>query len=162
MILVAAISTSLVHTVCAESSAYSIPPPGPYRSVDDVDQYNLNQNDYADSRQSRDVLEWDKHRQIQMEQQRNRPMPPTQGWNNQPVQRNYNQVPPMMNNAGVYPDQRFNPNLNPYAGAYPSVNMNPNHQINRMQQYPYARPPVYAPTPPPEYYRQPYYPASGY
>jgi hypothetical protein len=161
LILMAAVSTSAAHIVSAESSAYSMPPPGPYRSVGDVDQYNLNQNGQTDLQLSREKPEWVKQHQIQMEQQMNRPMPPAQVWTNQPAQRNYNQVHPMMN-AGAYPDQHSNARLNPYMGAYPSSGMVPNSQVNRMHQYPYARQPVYAPMPPPEYYRQPAYPAPGY
>ncbi|MES0326896.1 MAG: hypothetical protein ABUK13_01780 [Gammaproteobacteria bacterium] len=151
LVLTAVISSVLTHSVLAENHADMMPPPGPYRSISDVDQYTENQSVQNESKQrlgegfnsapssqmNNNVPDWVQHPQTQagngMYQQNT---PQTQGWNNPPPQRNYNYAPPMPN---VY--------------SAPA----PGFQNNRMRQpFPYARGPVYGPgVPPADYYRQP-------
>lgn len=146
LVFMAVITASLAHSVMAESSGDMMPPPGPYRSIGDVDQYRPNQNvqnesklnrnqGYAFTQPGKNASEWARQRQAQMgsrKQQLN--MPPA--WNNQPTQWGYNNVPPMRN---------------AYQGQTPGF------QNNRMQQpFPSARGPVYGlGVPPAEFYNQP-------
>ena len=150
LVLMTVITTSLAHSVMAENNRDMMPPPGPYRSIGDVDQYmpssSVQNNSksrqgraysYAQPNQSNKVIpEWVKQRQAQMGnrmQQLN--VPQSQGWNSPPPQWNYNYVPPVHN---------------AYSGQAPG------YQNNRMRQpFPSARGPVYGPgTPPPDIYRK--------
>ena len=159
LVLIAMVTATITGSVIAENSGNMMPPPGPYRSMADVDQYGLMQKDQNDSKgverrvcchaqssqSGRAVPEWMRQRQAQIEsrmQQLNMP-PSVQGWNNPPSQWNYNQRPPMTNT---------------YSGQMPV------YQNNRMQQpFPSARGPVYGPgMAPPDFYRQPMQQAPRY
>ena len=153
VLLIAVIAAALSHSAIAEGNGNVPSPPGPYRSINDVDQYATNKSDQYSSQLregrdyfsdpsnqlNRDVPEWVQQRREQMKQRMRSPnMPPPQVWNNPPPQWNYNQVPPRQN---------F------YSGRVPSP------QGNRMQQpFPSARGPVYGPGVPP----QEFYPRPGY
>jgi hypothetical protein len=160
LILMTAIAVGLNHSVFAESvgNVMPLPPPGPYKSVAESDQYSPGQNiqnnpplrenygyPMAQSNQpNREVPEWVRQRQAQMEQwMRQSNMRPTQSWNNQPPPSNYNQAPAM-------------PNM--YSGRAPIA------QDNRQQQsFPSARGPVYGPgAAPSEFYQQPVYQGPRY
>lgn len=151
LVLMAVVAVTLTGSVIAENSGILMPPPGPYRSMDDVDQYSPMRNVQNDSKDeerqaylsarsnqlNRSVPEWVRQRQPQMRnrmQQSN--MPQVQTWSNQPSRWNYNQRPSMPNT---------------YSGQMPVF------QDNRMQQpFPSARGPVYGPSvPPSDFYRQP-------
>ncbi|MDH5710421.1 MAG: hypothetical protein OEZ15_01985 [Gammaproteobacteria bacterium] len=137
------------HSVRADEGRDILPPPGPYRPVGDVGQYNFDQNIQNETqvrkkqgsmpvqmvKPDEDVPEWVRQRQIQMEQwMKQSNMPQMQHWPQQPSYQNYNSGIPMSN---------------AYYGRMPE----------RMQQpYPYARGQAYAPAmPPAEYYYQPNY-----
>ena len=145
------ITTGLVNLAIAENGSEMMPPPGPYRSIGDVDQYTQSQKaqdnymqeqrygsfDSRSARSNRVVPEWVKQQQMQMEswmKQSNRPQ--LQG-------RNYNQRPIV---PRYYPGQQ------------------PVFQNNVMPQpFPSARGPVYGPgTPPSDFYMQPMRPAPRY
>lgn len=149
LILTTIITVVTTHLAIAEFDRNMMPPPGPYRLMNDAGQYNLKQKTQNSSQVkekqgysstqpeqiSRDVPEWVKQRQMQMlrwMKQSNRL--PMQAWDNQSPQRNYYQATPMQN---------------PYYGRNP----------NSMQQsYPFARAPMYGvDAPSSEYYRQPGY-----
>ena len=158
LVFMAIITASLAHSVMAENSGDLMSPPGPYRSIGDVDQYPQKQNVQNDSKMSgregyayapsgqmgRDIPDWVRQRQAQMGsrmQQLN--VPQSQGWNSPPPQWNYNYVPPVHN---VYSGQA------------------PGYQNNRMRQtFPSARGPIYGPgAPPAEFYNQSMQPAPRY
>ena len=153
LMLMTVFSSVLTHSVLADNGGATMPPPGPYRSIGDVDQYTQNQNVQNDSKMrageghsyappgqmGRDIPDWLRQRQAQMGnrmQQLN--VPQSQGWNNPPAQWSYNYVPPVHN-------------------AYSGQGQAPGYQNNRMRQpFPSARGPVYGPgAPPADYYRQP-------
>lgn len=151
LVLMAVITASLTHSVKAENNGDMMPPPGPYKSIAELDQYRINQSVQGDSKLeenqgyssaqssqiNRNIPEWQKQRQAQMENWVQQPgTPPAQGWNNQPAQWNNNRVAPMQN---------------AYLGQVP------NFQNNRMQQsFPFARGPVYGPgMSPMGFYNQP-------
>ena len=162
VLLIAVIAASLSHSAIAEGNGNVPSPPGPYRSINDVDQYATNKNDQygsqlregrgyfpdPSSQLNRDVPVWVQQRREQMERRMRLPnmpqpqvgsnQPPPQVWSNQPPQWNYNQIPPRQN---------F------YTGRAPGP------QGNRMQQpFPPARGPAYGPGVPP----QEFYPRQGY
>lgn len=137
------------HSVCAADARDILPPPGPYRSIGDVGQYNFEQNTQNETQVRKkqeslpvqivkpdgDVPDWVRQRQLQMEQwMKQSAMQQMQNWPQQPSYQNYNSGMPMSN---------------PYYGRMPE----------RMQQpYPYVRGPAYAPAmPPADYYYQPSY-----
>ena len=151
LIYMLVITTGLVNLAIAENGSEMMPPPGPYRSIGDVDQYTQSQKaqhnymqgqrygsfDNQSSRSNRVVPEWVKQQQMQMEnwmKQSNRPQ--VQGWNN-------SQRPAV---------PRY------YSGQLPVF------QNNVMSQpFPSVRGPVYGPgTPPPDFYMQPMRPAPRY
>lgn len=152
LVFITAVTVALNHSAIAESFG-NMPPPGPYKSVDDPDQYSPEQSAQnrlqkgdaygypsAHSGQlNREVPEWVRQRQAQMEQwikQQSNMQP--QAWNNHQPQWNYNQAAPLSN---------------AYPGRAPGV------QDNRFQPpFPSARGPVYGPNvAPPEFYQQPVY-----
>jgi hypothetical protein len=158
LVFMTAITVTLNHSAIAESFGNMMPPPGPYKSMDDSDQYSPEQNvqnrpqlgesyGYPSARSgqiNREVPEWVRQRQVQMEQwmkQQSNMQP--QAWNSQPPQWNYNQAVPVPN---------------AYSGRAPGV------QDNRFQQtFPSARGPVYGPTATsPEFYQQPVYQGPRY
>lgn len=160
MLALMAITTVLLaQTVVAENTESVMPPPGPYRSIGDVDQYK-NPQDIQNNRQSNEeqrysftqpnqkntgVQEWRRSRQQrQMGNWMNQGnFPQGQYRNTQPQMWDYNRYPPMQNN---YPGQM------------------PGYQNNRMAQpFPPARGPVYGPSmPPAEFYNQQAQPMQQY
>ena len=151
LIYMLVITTGLVNLAIAENGSEMMPPPGPYRSVGDVDQHSQSlkaQDNYMQeqrygyfdnqsARSNRAVPDWLKLQQMQMEnwmRQSNRSQLPN--WNN-----NQHPVAPR-----YYPEQR------------------PVFQNNVMPQpFPSARGPVYGPgTPPSDFYMQPMRPAPRY
>lgn len=155
LILMAAVTATLNHSALAENAGRVMPPPGPYKSIDDQDQYAPEQNDLQSNENysyvsaqpnqfNRDAPEWMRQRQAQMQQwqaQQSNRQPPA--WNNQAPSWNYNQAPVM-------------PNV--YTGHASGV------QENRFQPpYPSARGPVYGPgAVPPEFYQPPAYQGQRY
>ncbi|MDH5387126.1 MAG: hypothetical protein OEY06_01610 [Gammaproteobacteria bacterium] len=158
LIFMAVITASLAHSVMAENNGDSMPPPGPYRSIGDVDQHTQNQNGQNDSKMRKgeeysyapsgqmggDIPDWQRQRQAQNNnrmQQLNRHQ--SQGWNSPPPQWNYNYVPPVRNT---------------YSGQAPA------YQNNGMRQsFPSARGPVYGPgAPPAGFYNQSMQPVPRY
>jgi len=153
LVFMTVVTVALNHSAIAEGFGSMMPPPGPYKSVDDPDQYTSEQsvqnrpqlgNSYGypsahPGQLNSEAPEWLRQRQAQMEQWiKQQSNMQSQTWNNQQPQWNYNQVAPMPN-------------------AYPS--RTPGVQDNRFQpNFPSARGPVYGPTAaPPEFYQQPGY-----
>ncbi|MDH5611073.1 MAG: hypothetical protein OEY66_01270 [Gammaproteobacteria bacterium] len=157
LVLMTAMTMAINHSVFAGSYENVMPPPGPYKSVDDTDQYTSDQSvqncshmrkNYghpsAQSNQlNSEVPDWVKQRQAQMEQRMKQSNMQSQNRPNQQPQWNYNQMQPAPNT---------------YSGRAPGV------QDNRFQQpFPSARGPVYGPgAVPPEYYQQPMYQGQRY
>ena len=156
LVLMVIAATALTTPVCADNHGNVMPPPGPYRSMADVNQHGQMQNlqnesmaeqkqMYLSNQSGRVVPDWVRQRQAQMQNRMNQlNMPQAQNWNRQqPQQWQYDQRPAMPN---------------AYSGRLPVF------QNNRMQQpFPSAHGPVYGPgIPPADYYRRPVQPMPGY
>ena len=148
LVLMVITATALTTPVCADNHGNVMPPPGPYRSMADVNQHGQMQNlqnqsmaeqkqMYLSNQSGRVAPDCVKQRQARMQNRMKQlNVPQVQNWNRQqPQQWQYNQRSAMPN---------------AYSGQMPVF------QNNRMQQtFPSAQGPVYGPgIPPADYYRQ--------